>query len=190
MAKNCTNLQQSLGWCQGTPVMPGIKSRVYYISKDKIVKWPSLPTDENGRVTDAKYEGSFELAADASWKFIDCIATKSQLKSDPQGELPSQTQKNDLTLVHPGVGAEATAAAAYLNNCDNVFIIEDMTGKYRVVGSPYYEGTTTVAQDNGQGATGTASTTITVSATDIVPAPFYSGTIVTEDGTINEPVAG
>lgn len=186
MAKNCINIQQSLGWCQGTPVLPGIKSRAYFISKDKIVKWPTLPKDENGRVTGATYEGQFELVADAVWHYIDFIATKSQLKSDPQGEQPSQTQKNDLTLVHPGVDEDAAAATAYLNNSDNVFIVEDMTGKFRVVGSPYYESTTTVAQDNGQGATGTASTTITVSASDIVAAPFYTGPIVTEDGTINE----
>ena len=91
-------------------------------------------------------------------------------------------------MVHPGVGAEATAAAAYLNNSDNVFIVEDMKGNYRVVGSEKWETKTTVAQDLGQGATGTASTTISVEATDECPAPFYSGSIVTEDGTI--PAAG
>lgn len=62
-------------------------------------------------------------------------ARKSQLTSEAQGELPSQTQLNKLTAVHPGVGAEASAAAAYLNNNDNVFLVEDMKGKYRVVGS-------------------------------------------------------
>lgn len=182
----CINLQKSLGWCQGTPVVPGIKARVYYISKDKIVQWPTLPVDDKGRVTGAVYTGDFALEADATWKFIDTIASKNQLKSDPQGEYPSQTQKNDLTLVHPGVGEEATAAVAYLNNADNVFIVEDMTGKYRVVGSELFETITTVAQDNGQGTTGTAGTTITVSATDLVAAPFYNGEIVTEEGTINE----
>jgi hypothetical protein len=44
---------------------------------------------------------------------------------------------------------------------------------------------TTVAQDLGQGATGTTSTTINAEATDVVPAPFYEGTIETEDGTID-----
>jgi hypothetical protein len=41
-----------------------------------------------------------------------------------------------------------------------------------------------VTQDNGQGATGTASTTINVEATDIAPSPFYAGKIVTEDGEL------
>ncbi|MBR2284970.1 MAG: hypothetical protein IJ900_00350, partial [Paludibacteraceae bacterium] len=94
-------------------------------------------------------------------------------------------QLNKLTAVHPAVGEEASAASAYLNNNDNVFIIEDMKGKYRVIGSDMWNTKTTVAQDLGQGATGTTSTTINADATDVVPAPFYEGTIETEDGTID-----
>ena len=181
---NCSSLQKSLAWCQGTPEFPGIKRRLYYISKANIAKWPTLPTDAAGRPTGAVYQGSFVLVADANWKYIDILSEKSQLTSEAQGEVPSQTQLNKLTAVHPAVGPDATAASAYLNNSDNVFIIEDMKGKYRVVGSDMWNTKTTVSQDLGQGATGTTSTTINVEATDVVPAPFYEGSIVTEDGTI------
>ena len=184
MAKTCTSLQKSLGWCQGTPELPGVRRRIYYTSKGDIAQWPTLPRDENGRVTAATYTGSFTLKADAKWKYIDILPEKSQLTSEAQGELPSQTQLNKLTAVHPGVGAEASAASAYLNNNDNVFIVEDMKGKYRVVGSEAWTTKTTVAQDLGQGATGTTSTTIAVEATDECPAPFYEGTITTEEGDI------
>lgn len=184
MAKTCTSLQKSLGWCQGTPELPGVRRRIYYTSKADIAQWPTLPRDENGRVTAATYTGSFTLKADAKWKYIDILPEKSQLTSEAQGELPSQTQLNKLTAVHPGVGAEASAAAAYLNNNDNVFLVEDMKGKYRVVGSEAWTAKTTVAQDLGQGATGTTSTTISVEATDECPAPFYEGTITTEEGDI------
>lgn len=185
----CSNLQASLGWCQGTPELPGIRRRIYYISKDKIVSWPTLPHDDHNRVTSATYTGNFTLQADATWKFIDILPDKSQLTSEAQGEYPSQTQLNKLTAIHPGVGAAASAAAAYINNTDNVFIVEDVHGNYRVVGSEKWQTKATVAQDLGQGATSTTSTTISIEATDEVPSPFYSGTIVTEDGTIN-PAAG
>ncbi len=187
---NCSNIQRSLAWCQGTPELPGVKRRLYYISKGQIAQWPTLPHDGNGRVTAAKYTGSFTLKADATWKYIDIIPDKSQLTSEAQGETPSQTQLNKLTAVHPGVGEEASAAAAYLNNDDNVFIVEDMHGKYRVVGCDLWLTKTTVAQDLGQGPTGTTSTTINVEATDVCPAPFYEGVIATEDGDINAPVGG
>lgn len=182
---NCNNLQRSLDWCMGTPELPGIKRRVYYISKNQVAQWPTFVRDDSGRVTSSTLSGSFTLVADAKWHFIVILADKSQLTSDAQGEVPSQTQLNKATLVHPGVGPEATAAAAYLNNSDNVFVVEDMKGNFRVLGSERWLTKTTVAQDNGQGATGSTSTTISIEATDEIPSPFYVGNLETEDGTID-----
>lgn len=183
--KNCTSIQQSLAWCQGTPELPGVRRRIYYISKQFIVAFPQLPRDENGRATSAILKGSYTLAADATWKYIDILPDKSQLTSEAQGELPSQTQLNKLVAVHPGVDQEASAAAAYINNTDNVFIVEDMKGNFRVLGNDKWQTKGTVAQDLGQGATGNTSTTINVEVTDEVPAPFYVGTLETEDGEID-----
>ena len=61
----CLNIQQSLGWCQGTPELPGVKRRVYYLAKSEIVEWPALSRDANGRITSAQYRGSFTLKADS-----------------------------------------------------------------------------------------------------------------------------
>ena len=69
-------MQQSLTWCPGTPELPGIKSRIYYIAKSLIAQWPTLPTDAHGRPTAAKYTGSFVLVADATWKRIDVMPDK------------------------------------------------------------------------------------------------------------------
>ena len=182
--KTCSALQKSLGWCQGTPELPGVKRRIYYLAKSEIVGFPKLPRDEHGRATSAIYDGDFTLKADAKWKYIDILPGKSQLTSEAQGELPSQTQLNKLVAVHPGVGPEASAAAAYINNTDSVFVVEDMKGNFRVVGCDKWNTKATVAQDLGQGATGTTSTTINVEASDEVPAPFYVGTLETEDGDI------
>jgi hypothetical protein len=127
---------------------------------------------------------NFVLVADKKWHYIDVLPDKCQVTSEAQGEMPSQTQLNKLTAVHPGVGMLASAAAAYINNADNVFLVEDMRGMYRVIGSERWDTKTTVTQDLGQGATGTASTTINAEATDVVPAPFYRGKIELEDGSI------
>ena len=181
----CLNIQQSLGWCQGTPELPGVKRRVYYLAKSEIVEWPALSRDANGRITSAQYSGSFTLKADSKWKYIDILPDKSQLTSEPQGELPSQTQLNKLVAVHPGVGLRASAAAAYINNYDNVFLVEDLKGFFRVVGCDKWQTKSTVNQDLGQGPTGSTSTTINVEATDECPAPFYLGMIETEDGDID-----
>ena len=182
MATNCTTIQQSLAWCQGTPELPGIKRRIYYISKDQMVNWPTLQHDTHGRLTSAVYNGNFELAADATWKFIDILPDKSQLTSEAQGEYPSQTQLNKLTAVHPGVGVNASALAAYVNNCDCVFLVETVRGRYRVVGSEKWQVKSTVAQDLGQGATGTTSTNVFGQITR--GAITGSGFIISENGYI------
>lgn len=181
----CKNLQKSLDWCMGTPELPGIQRKLYYISKSMVVQWPQLPRDENGRVTGTELTGNFTLQADAKFHHIIILPEKSQLTSDAQGEAPSQTQLNKLVAVHPSVGKEATDASAYMNNEDNVFVVQDMKGKWRVVGSPKWTTKTTITQDNGQGATGTTATTINVEATDEVASPFYTGTLTTEEGEID-----
>ena len=182
---NCTPFQKSLAWCMGTPELPGIRKRIYYISKDQIAEWPTYIRDVNNRrMKKAAYRGDFVLVADAKWKYIDILPEKSQLTSEPQGELPSQTQLNKLVAVFPGVSPEASAAACYLNNSDNVFLVEDMKGFFRVVGCRKWLTKTTVSQDNGQGPTGTTSTTINVEAPDEVPSPFYMGIVETEDGDV------
>lgn len=175
-------MQKSLAWCQGTPEYPGIRRRLYFIAKTAIAEWPQLPKTM-GRPTSAVYMDSFVLKADQFWHYIDVLPDKCQVTSEAQGELPSQTQLNKLTAVHPGVDYVATEAAAFINNADNVFVVEDMKGMFRVVGSELWMTKTTVTQDLGQGATGTASTTINAEATDVVPAPFYFGKIELEDGT-------
>lgn len=184
MSVTCPNLQQSIAWCQGAPEYPGIRGRVYYTSKGNIVKFPTLTRDSLKRATSATLSGSFELASGEVWKYIDINVEKSQLTSEAQGEAPSQTQLNKLTMVHNGVGEAATAAAVYLNNNDNVFVVQDMAGRYRVVGNERWQSKCTVAQDNGQG-TNPASTTISVEATDEIAAPFYVGTLETEEGTLD-----
>lgn len=183
--KSCIALQKSLEWCQGMAIRPGIRRRLYYISKSAIATYPKLPVDEKGRPTSAVYTGSFTLVADQKWKHIDILPDKSTLTSEAQGEVPSQTQLNKLTAVHPDTGEEATAAALYINNSDNIFIVQDMMGKYRVIGNDMYDTKNSVAQDVGEGATGTASTTISAEVTDVVPAPYYTGTLDTEEGEIS-----
>lgn len=59
----------SLRFCQGQRVIPGIRNKVYYIAKRDIVKWPTLPdvsaTDTTLK-TAAVYVGDFTLAASKS----------------------------------------------------------------------------------------------------------------------------
>ena len=97
MPNTCDSLQKSVDWCEGTPVLPGIRKRLYYINKKLIVQWPTLTKNSIGQATNATYTGNFTLAEGAVWQFIDILPDKSTHTSEPQGEYPSMTQLNKLT---------------------------------------------------------------------------------------------
>ena len=186
---NCQSIIKSMGWCPGRAVKPGIRRRVYGISADQIIGWPTIQRDTFGRVTSSIVKGNFSLVEDAVWAVFEHIPNKAEFKSETQGEYPSQTFKVTASIVHPGVDdAAATATAALLNsNC--VFLVEDMDGNFRIIGSEDYDTVVTTSRDNGQGPTGTAGTTISIEASMDVDAAFYVGEIVTEEGTVQAPVS-
>lgn len=185
MSNKCQLILKAMKWCQGKTVKPGIRRRAFAISADQILKFPTIARDELGRVTSSVMQGNFQLVEDAVFAVIEHLPNKATFKSETQGEYPSQTFKVTATLVHPGVGEEAADATAAFLNSNCVFLIEDMDGRFRMIGSDDYDSVTTSQRDNGQGPTGTAGTTITIEASMDVDAPFYEGEIPTEDGTIN-----
>lgn len=181
----CVSSLKSFNYCQGTAVVPGIKKRVYIAATSAIKTWPTLALDSHGRPTGAEYTGAFALEEGAKFIKIDHLPNKAEFKGETQGEEPSQTFKVNVSVFHPGVGVEAANAAAVLNGQRVVALVEDAQGYFRVVGCEMYDGAkVTISRDNGQGATGTAGTTIAFEADDIVDAPFYTGAIVTEEGTV------
>ena len=177
----------ALKYCQGTPVTPGVKKRAFYASVGNIVGWPTIPVDELGRPTSAIYEGKFLLAEGIKWLPLDHLPGKAEFKSEAQGEEPSRTFKVTGSFLHPNIDENASTASTSLLNTRVVVLVEDMKGRWRVIGCEQYDGAlVSPSRDNGQGATGSAGTTIAVEADDPVDAPFYTGPIDTEDGIIKE----
>lgn len=182
------DLYQSLGFCQGKTVLPGIRRRVYFQKKSNIAKWPKLPDLETDGTTMDKiavYEGDFTLAADKKWLALDVLTAKSDVTSESQGEKPAVTMLNKTNLLHAGTDEAATGFCRMALNDDLVFLVQQRNGKFRVVGNEAFETSVKPSQNSGQGETGEAGTTLEVSVTDECPAPFYTGKIETEEGTIS-----
>lgn len=184
------SLYEGLDWCQGKPILPGIRGRVYFIPKRDIVNWPTLPEVDPESTTQqmanlAIYDGDFTLAADAVWRHIDIVDKSSNISSEPQGEQPCITSLNKATFKHPGTKEAATAFARQANADDLAFIVFEKDGKARILGNEMFQTTTKVGQESGSQPTDESGTTIEVEVTDVCPSPFYRGAIVTEDGTIS-----
>lgn len=188
MAKDCTNaaLYESLDFCKGTTLLPGIRTRMYYIPKRDIVTWPKLPAEANANMAElAAYDGDFTLAADAKWHAIDLIDNKGKIESESQGDKPARSFVNKISVVHPETDEAATGFCRQANADDFVYLIQRRNGKFRVLGNEMFETDTKPKQDSGEGVTGDFGTTLEIEVTDICPAPYYTGKIVTEDGTID-----
>lgn len=182
----CTSILKGMPFCEGKPVKPGVRRRAFIVAKSDVAKFPTMERDELGRATSSIYKGNFLLVEGKKFLVIDHLSDKAEVKSDPQGEFPSQTFNNQATLVHPDVGPEATAAITPFLSTECIVIVEDMYGRYRVFGGEDYGARIAPAQALGQGATGTTATTLTITASDEISMPFYEGEIPTDDGTINE----
>ena len=187
----CTtqSLYEGLDWCQGTPVLPGIRGTVYYIPKKDIVTWPTLPNatgDQDQHMANlATYVGNFVLAADKTFLRLDVVDKSSRITSEAQGDQPCITSLNKATFLHPGTKEQVTGFCRQANCDDLVYVVFEKDGKARIIGNDMYQTTTKASQTSGSQPTDSAGTTIEVEVTDVCPAPFYPGVILTEDGEIS-----
>lgn len=183
-----TALYESLAHCKGTTVLPGLRPHIFYIPKSDIVTFPSAPNvvPEGGSMAAlATISENFVLKADATWKKIDIVASASNVNSESQGEAPSKTFNNTGAFRYPGNNAEAAAFCRQANADDLVYLWPQRDGQYRLLGNSMFETNTTPAQESGSAETDASGTTINVAVTDIMPSPFYTGKIETEDGDIS-----
>ena len=187
MAQNFDNLD----WVDGQHSVPGIFPAVYYIPKSKLASWPQFPASPASAVDEVTYEGAFALVSEAVWKKINCIDVKSVPASEPQGEIRCVSVNNKITIVVSLTEEKATAFCKLANNTDLVYLFRERDSKkWRVVGSEMFTTLTKAALNVGSEPTGERGVTIEVEATDIVPFPFYTGSIVTDEGDINPGSSG
>ena len=190
MASKCKEVPSLLGsieFCAGESVRPGIRPHAYVISQRDIVKWPSRPKLSDAGATMSKlasYSGDFVLAADKKWMKIDAIPNKGSFSCEKQGEFPSVTYLNKISLTHPGIGDEATGFCQLCVIDHFVMLVPQRDGRYRVFGNPDYDLELKPKLESGEGTNG-GGTSIEGEVTDISPAPFYPGKIETADGAIS-----
>jgi hypothetical protein len=177
---------ENLEWSDGQVSIPGIYRDLYYIPKGDIDSWPSLPASPANYTEEVTYEGDFDLADGKTWKKINCIDIKSPVTSEPQGEIRSQTFLNKLTVMTALNDEKATAFAKLANNTDLVYLVrEKNSGKWRLIGNEMFQTNTKPKVAIGGAPTDEKGTTLEIEVTDPIPAPFYDGAIVTDDGDIN-----
>lgn len=189
MTCTTTDLYKSVRKCPGVVVQPGIRPKFYAILLSQILAWPTLPKDLETKAADmkalAKYKGNFTLAADAKWHRVDLVSLKSSITSETQGEAPSATILNKAEFIVGGMDADITGFGRMVINDDMVYAVQEPDGRFRILGNEMFPVKSTFAQSSGAGATDSKTSTISIEATDVCPAPFYEGKLETDEGDIN-----
>ena len=187
----CTtkDLYKSVRRCPGTLIQPGIRPKFYAILLSQILTWPELPKTITDKETDmaalAKYKGNFTLAGDAKWHRVDLVSLKSSITSETQGEAPSATILNKAEFVVGGMDADISGFGRMAINDDMVYAVQEPDGRFRILGNDMFPVKSTFAQNSGAGATDSKTSTLSVEATDVCPAPFYEGKLETDEGDIS-----
>lgn len=182
MAYNYDNLD----WTVGVDNVPGIYPAVYYMRKSDITTWPTLNANPETASETAKYAGNFALEAAKTWKKLFADVDKSPVVAEPQGEKYARSFLNRATIKYPGTDEDATAFARTANNDDLVFLVrEKSSGKWRVIGNEMFQCDVNVNLAIGGAPTDDRGITMEISCTDKLPAPFYDGEILTDEGDIN-----
>lgn len=180
MNPNCNtkSVYESVEACPGQRIQPGIRRRIYYIEKTKIVEWPTLPSpsDQNVKMEDlAKYTGDFTLAENATFKFLDLKDEASNVTFEPVGEDPSKLYNNQANAIVAGQSDAIKGFSREALNEDLVYVYQQRDGKFCVLGNEAYKCHTSPSGDTGAEVTGATTTSIAIQVYDECPVPTYVG---------------
>lgn len=180
MNPNCNtkSVYESVEACPGQRIQPGIRRRIYYIEKAKIVEWPTLPSpsDDNVKMEDlAKYKGDFTLAENATFKFLDLKDEASNVTFEPVGEDPSKLFNNQANAIVAGQPDAIKGFSREALNEDLVYVYQQRDGKFCVLGNEAFKCHTSPSGDTGAEVTAATTTTFAIQVYDECPVPTYVG---------------
>lgn len=187
MAK-CTNnasIYDDLPKCPGQKKLPGIRDFVYATSKRDILTYPTVPDTPKTLKEAVQATGDFVLAADKYFYKIGIVKDDGQIQVENQGTDGAKTFKNVGSFSIPGTEEEAAGFIDQANNDEMIFLFPQRNGKFRIIGSEEFTPELSLKQDTGKAPTDANTTTVEATATDLHPAPFYTGKIHTTDGDID-----
>ena len=172
----CTqkNIYESMTWCPGRTRTPGIRKRIYFLPKHFIKAFP-----EHGK---GKYTGDFTLADGQYWQYMDVVVNDSKFSAETQGEYPCKTMLQHGEFFYPGLEEDITDFEEKAINDDLIFVVQQSSGKFKVLGCEEYPTNVSCSSDSGAGTTDKIGVTITAEATAPHDLLIYEGKIMVAEG--------
>lgn len=184
----CTeqDLYEDVIFCPGDRSTPGTRNHFYYVKKSKCQSIPK-PKGYNATKLEevAVISDNIVLQENETWKKVSLVPLEAEITNKSQGQYGAKTYENKAVLVLPGSAKKNTGLIAMLNNDDVLILVPMANGQHRLFGNADYQTQVDLSQAQGKTPTDPNTTTIDVTVNDQFPAPFYEGTLLTEEGTIS-----
>ncbi len=179
----CTtkSVYSSIESCPGDRHYPGLRRRIFFIEKSKIVQWPERPTVDTENVTMeslAAYSGDFSLLSDSYFNYLDLKDQSSNATFEPVGEQGSRLFTNKLHAVMAGMSDAVKGFSAQAVDEDMVYVYQQRDGKFCVIGNDEFICKTDPSGDTGTDVNGTMTTSFDIQVYDEVPVPSYTGKLL------------
>ncbi len=187
-AAACTeqDLYEDVKFCPGDRSTPGTRNHFYFVKKSKCQTIPKPKGYDATKLEEvAVISDNIVLQANETWKKVALVPLETEVTNQSQGTYGGKTFQNHVVLVLPGSAKKNTGLIAMLNNDDVLISVPMANGQHRLFGNANYQTQVTLSQAQGKTTTDANTTTIDVTVDDEFPAPYYEGTLVTEDGTIS-----
>jgi hypothetical protein len=166
-----------LTWADGEENMGGVKVTAYYALAADIETFPVLPTSPATAADEVTLDGNFVMKAGKYFHKIYCTMQTGEVVDENQGEADGQSFVHKATLFYPGTKVEALAFAKNANNSNMIFVIEEVTGQMRVVGSEAIPAKVKPSFTTGKAYADRKGMTLEVTSYGYTPAPVYTGYI-------------
>lgn len=183
--KNNASIYEDLEKCPGQKKLPGIRDYVYATSKRDILAYPEVPSAPESLAKAVTAVGDYTLAADKYFYKLGVVKDSGKIEIENQGTDGCKTFSNKVTFAIPGTEEEATGFIDQANNDELIILVPQRNGKCRIIGSEEFSPELSLKQDTGATAQDPNTTSIEATATDLHPAPFYTGKIHTAEGDID-----
>lgn len=184
----CTeqDLYEDVNFCPGDRSTPGTRNHFYFVKKSKCQSIPK-PKGYNATKLEevAVISDNIVLQENETWKKVSLVPLEAEITNKSQGQYGAKTYENKAVLVLPGSAKKNTGLIAMLNNDDVLILVPMANGQHRLFGNADYQTQVDLSQAQGKTPTDPNTTTIDVTVNDQFPAPFYEGTLLTEEGTIS-----
>lgn len=169
-------MNEDILWADGQDNYAGIRSIVRYAYINDIEVFPEVPTTPTSLEDRVTISDAITFKAGKGWSKIYTTPETAKFDCNNVGERDGVSWENMLEFFHPGSAAQLMGFADAAKNSNLVYLVEELNGTKRLVGSKVIPSETKTNFTSAQAIAERKGATVTVRAIGPI-APIYTGAV-------------